>query len=49
MMRMAIGTEKLPETWVLSRGRVIARFIGGQAWDQPAMVKYLTELAEAAQ
>lgn len=48
MMRMAVGTEKLPETWVLSRGRVLSRFIGGQAWEKPEIEAYLTAIVESA-
>jgi thiol-disulfide isomerase/thioredoxin len=47
MLRTHLGTQKLPETWVLRDGRVLARFVGAQQWDSPTMQRYLRLLAEA--
>lgn len=40
-LRLRWGTAKLPETWVVSDGRVLHRFVGGQRWDDPAIFNYL--------
>ncbi len=45
MMRTALGTDKLPETWVLTRGTVVAQFVGAQDWTRDAVVQYLVALA----
>ena len=47
MMRLRFGTEKLPETYVLSGGKIVARFVGPQDWTAPAMGRALIALAEA--
>ncbi len=45
MMRTRMGTEKLPETWVVRRGEILGRFVGAQRWDRPEMVRYLDQAA----
>ncbi len=40
-LRLRWGTAKLPETWVVSGGRVLHRFAGAQRWDDPAIFDYL--------
>lgn len=45
MMRTRMGTEKLPETWVVRRGEILGRFVGAQRWDRPEMVRYLDQVA----
>lgn len=47
MLRMFLGTEKLPETWVIVKGRVAARFIAGQKWSQTRMQRVLDMLCPA--
>ncbi|MBM4343729.1 MAG: TlpA family protein disulfide reductase [Deltaproteobacteria bacterium] len=41
MLRLRMGTEKLPETWVVADGRVRARFVAGQRWTSPKMMRWL--------
>ena len=40
LLRTSFGTEKLPETWVIRKDRVLARFIGGQPWDSPPFQRW---------
>ena len=47
MMRSQFGTDKLPETYVLVAGTVVARFVGPQDWNQPAMHHYLNSVGGA--
>lgn len=47
MLRTRLGTEKLPETWVIAGGRVVGRFVGAQQWDQPELLRYLQQVARA--
>ena len=47
MMRLRFGTEKLPETYVLVGGQIVARFVGPQNWTAPAMRQALEALAKA--
>ncbi len=44
MLRLGLGTEKLPETWVIIRGQVAARFIAGQKWSQTRMQRAISML-----
>ncbi len=48
MMRTALGTEKLPETWVLRGGQIVSRFVGAQDWSKPEVVRYLGAVAQSA-
>ncbi|MCO4760152.1 MAG: redoxin family protein [Myxococcales bacterium] len=48
MMRTALGTDKLPETWVLQGDKVVSRFVGAQDWSADATMRYLIALAQAA-
>ncbi len=48
MLRLSLGTEKLPETWVIIRGRVAARFIAGQKWSQTRMIRAIGMLCPPA-
>ncbi|MBM4346489.1 MAG: TlpA family protein disulfide reductase [Deltaproteobacteria bacterium] len=41
MLRLRMGTEKLPETWVVADGRVRARFVAGQRWTSAKMMRWL--------
>ena len=47
MMRLRFGTEKLPETYVLVDGEIVARFVGPQDWTRPAIRQALEALARA--
>ena len=49
MMRIRFGTTKLPETYVIAKGRIIARFVGEQDWTQTEIGRELQLTAEAAQ
>ena len=46
-MRLMLGTEKLPETWVIRDGRILARFVNERDWMDPAIVEYFKRLLEA--
>lgn len=41
LLRTSFGTEKLPETWVLSGGRVLARFVASQDWKSQPYQRWL--------
>ncbi len=41
-LRFQLGTRKLPETWVIRGGEVIAGFIGPQRWDRPEVQRYFS-------
>ena len=41
MLRLRMGTEKLPETWVVAEGKVRARFVAGQRWTSAKMQRWL--------
>ena len=45
-LRLAFGTRKLPETYVIVDGRVLARFVNERDWTDPAMVEYFQRLLE---
>lgn len=45
-LRMKFGTEKLPETWVIRNGQVLARFIGERDWTDESIVEYFERLLE---
>lgn len=45
MLRTRFGTAKLPETWIVTRGRIVGRFVGAQRWDAPELLRYLQQLA----
>ena len=47
MMRSHFGTDKLPETYVLVGGAIVARFVGPQDWNRPAMRRYLDSVGGA--
>ena len=47
MMRSHFGTDKLPETYVLVGDTIVARFVGPQDWNRPAMRRYLESVGEA--
>lgn len=44
MLRMKMGTEKLPETWVISKGKLLGRFVAGQRWSNPRIQSLLATL-----
>lgn len=45
-LKFAFGTRKLPETYVIKNGRVLARFVNERNWTEPAIVEYFKRLAE---
>ena len=47
MLRIKLGTEKLPETYILGHGQVLARLIAGQPWANPRLLRALEHLAPA--
>jgi len=44
-LRERFGTTKLPDTYVLYRGRVVARFVNARNWVDPSIVSYFRQLA----
>ena len=46
-LRLALGTRKLPETYVIRNGRVLARFVNARDWVEPAMIEYFKRMLEA--
>jgi len=46
-LRRTLGTDKLPDTYVLYNGRIIARFVNARDWIEPAIVEYFRQLAPA--
>lgn len=46
-LRLMLGTEKLPETWVIRDGHLLARFVNERDWMDPAIVEYFKRLLEA--
>jgi hypothetical protein len=46
-LRLAMGTEKLPETWVIRNGQILSRFVNERDWMDPAIVEYFERLLEA--
>jgi cytochrome c biogenesis protein CcmG/thiol:disulfide interchange protein DsbE len=46
-LRLALGTEKLPETWVIRDGQLLSRFVSERDWMDPAIVEYFERLLEA--
>jgi len=45
-LRLHFGTRKLPETYVIVDGFVLARFVNERDWTDPAMVEYFQRLLE---
>jgi len=45
MMKNRLGTEKLPETYILKDGIIIAKFINAREWASPAMLEYFETVA----
>ncbi|MDP6944187.1 MAG: TlpA disulfide reductase family protein [Myxococcota bacterium] len=48
-LRLHFGTRKLPETYVIVDGHVLARFVNERDWTDPAMVEYFQRLVETLQ
>ena len=46
-LRLHFGTRKLPETYVVVDGHVLARFVNERDWTDPAMVEYFQRLLES--
>jgi len=47
MMRTLVGTRKLPETYVIADGQIIARFVGEQTWTDRNIERSVRRLARA--
>ena len=45
MLRTQLGTDKLPETWLVADGQVLGHLIAGQPWTQPRLLRALQLLA----
>ena len=46
MLRSRFGTDKIPETYIIRDGRVLARFINERNWMEPAILEYFQRLLE---
>mgnify|MGYP001050785563 CR=1 FL=1 len=46
-LRLKFGTQRLPETYVILDGQVLARFVNERDWTEPAMVEYFQRLLES--
>ena len=46
-LRLSFGTQKLPETYVIRDGQILARFVNERDWTDPAMVEYFQRLLES--
>ncbi|MGM0576738.1 MAG: TlpA family protein disulfide reductase [Myxococcota bacterium] len=46
-MRSGFGTRKLPETYLIRNGQVLARFVNARDWTDPAMVEFFQQLLRA--
>lgn len=46
-LRETLGTTKLPDTYVLLNGRVVARFVNARNWIEPSIIDYFKQLAPA--
>ncbi len=45
-LREAFGTSKLPDSYVLYNGKVVARFVNARDWANPSIVEYFKRLTE---
>lgn len=45
MLRVRLGTEKLPETYVIQGDKILVRLIATQDWRNPRMVRALADLS----
>jgi thiol-disulfide isomerase/thioredoxin len=46
-LRETFGTTKIPDTYVLLNGRILARFVNARDWTDPNIVSYFRTLAPA--
>ncbi|MCC6620282.1 MAG: TlpA family protein disulfide reductase [Deltaproteobacteria bacterium] len=44
-LRERFGTTKLPDTYVLYGGRIVARFVNARNWADPSIMSYFRQLA----
>jgi thiol-disulfide isomerase/thioredoxin len=44
-LRELFGTAKLPDTYILYNGHVLARFVDARQWTSPAIIEYFKQLA----
>lgn len=45
-LRLKFGTDKLPETYVIRDGKILARFVNERNWTNPTIVEYFERLLE---
>jgi hypothetical protein len=45
MMKTRFGTEKIPESYVLKDGVIVAKFVNSRDWVAPAIVDYFEALS----
>lgn len=46
-LRELFGTSKLPDSYIIYNGRVLARFVDARQWTDPSVVEYFKTLAPA--
>ena len=47
MLRVRMGTDKLPETYIIQHNHILVRFIASQDWREPRLLAALQSLAPA--
>ena len=48
-LRMQLGTEKLPETYIIRDGMILHKFISNHDWSEPKKLKYFRLVTQASQ
>ena len=48
-LRMQLGTEKLPETYINRDGMILHKFISNHDWSEPKKLKYFRLETQASQ
>jgi cytochrome c biogenesis protein CcmG, thiol:disulfide interchange protein DsbE len=46
MLKTRYGTDKIPETYVVGRGRVLFRFVNERDWTDPRMLRFFERLED---
>ena len=47
-MRLQMGTEKLPETYIIRDGKILHKFISNHDWAEPKKLKYFRLMTQGA-
>jgi len=46
MLKTRYGTDKIPETYVVIRGRILFRFVNERDWTDPRMLRFFERLSD---